>query len=335
VRPVPQQGRRHVRERDRARGLTVDLKQRWWASSTCFFDYDLDGHLDLYVGEYLDYTHENNNPECGKGVTGMRDYCSPAVYNGLPDILFHNNGNGTFTDVSEPAGILKAQRKEIAKNNAKALGVVASDFTGDGWPDIYVANDQVRNFLYINNRDGTFTEEGTLRGCAFDGTGQPLASMGVDAGDVDRDGDFDIYTSQLDAEPNSLYINDGKGFFEDKTNSFKLGTVDVGLVGFGLDLFDYDNDGWLDIWVTNGHVLINVAKSRGGILSFQEPDLLLHNEGGKSFSVTSDKAGPHFTVRHVGRGLATGDVDLDGDLDVLISRRGDDEHLGIPTPGSC
>ncbi|MFO0981029.1 MAG: CRTAC1 family protein [Planctomycetota bacterium] len=311
-------------------GLTIDLKQRWWASSSCFFDYDLDGWLDLYVGEYVDYTHQNNNPNCGKGITGFRDYCSPAVYNGLPDILFHNDGNGSFHDVSEAAGIMKAERKEIAKNNGKALGVVASDFTGDGWPDLYVANDQVRNFLFVNNRDGTFTEDGTLRGCAFDGSGQPLASMGVDSSDVNRDGAFDIYTSQLDAEPNSLYINDGKGFFADKTSAFRLATVDVGLVGFGLDLFDYDNDGYPDIFVTDGHVLVNVARSRGGILAFEQPDLLLHNLGGKSFEVASPTAGPHFSVKAVGRGLATGDVDLDGDLDVLITRRGDDEKRGLP-----
>ncbi|MEW6742247.1 MAG: FG-GAP-like repeat-containing protein [Planctomycetota bacterium] len=313
-------------------GLGHDVDMRWWAVSSCWFDYDLDGDLDLHVGHYLNYTHKTNL-DCGTMLTGIRDYCSPKEFAGLPDALYRNNGPDehgriTFTDVIKESGMLQAEAPEVIRNTGKALGCIASDFTGDLWPDLYVANDQVAGFLFINQQDGTFVEEAFIRGCAFSGEGTAQANMGVTSGDFDADGDMDFFVTHLDLEYNTLFENDGTGFFEDVTAKKNMLRPSMGPVGFGTEFFDYDHDTDVDAIVTNGHVLLNADRSRGGVVKYAQRGLLFQNEGKGVFSEMGTSSGPFFSKDLVGRGLAVGDIDNDGDLDVLINMHGDHENRG-------
>jgi hypothetical protein len=281
-----------------------------WSTSTGFFDYDRDGHLDLYVVNYLDY-RLNDNPYCGLRQPGRRMYCHPTMFDGMADRLFHNNGNGTFTDVSAKAG--------IANPSGKGLGVVFCDFDRDGNTDIYVANDSVRNFLYRNNGDGTFRDVAYAAGVGFDANGKPQAGMGTDCADYNADGLPDIFVTNFSEELNTLYENRGKGIFEDVSQKAGLGSGFVPL-GFGTKLFDFDNDGDLDIYITNGHVIDNIAMYQPA-LTYAQKDLLYENVGGR-FRDVSGQSGPVFKVDRVGRGLAVADFDNDGDLDVVIANLG-------------
>jgi hypothetical protein len=279
-----------------------------WSTSAGFFDYDRDGLLDLYVVNYLDYRLEDN-PYCGEAKEGYRMYCHPSIFDGKADRLFHNNGDGTFTDVSKQAG--------IANPAGKGLGVTFCDYNRDGLTDIYVANDSVRNFLYRNMGNGTFVDEAYRAGVGFDGNGKPQAGMGTDCADVNGDGLPDIFVTNFSEELNTLYMNQGDGLFDDVTAKAGLGSGFLPL-GFGTKLFDADNDGKMDIYVTNGHVIDNVKLYRP-TLSYAQKDLLYENLGGGKFRDVSAQGGAALQVPRVGRGLAVADFDNDGNLDVVIS----------------
>lgn len=279
----------------------------YWSSSAGFFDYDLDGHLDLYVVNYLDYDIEEDE-YCGFRREGYRMYCHPSTYDGTPDQLFRNNGDGTFTEVTESAGVFNP--------TGKGLGVTFADLNHDGHPDIYVANDTVRNFLYKNNGDGTFSDVTYASGAGYDPNGKPQAGMGTDAGDIDGDGLFDLFVTNFSEELNALYRNRGDFVFEDISEEAGLSSTFIPL-GFGTLLSDFDNDGDLDIYVTNGHVIDNV-ELYSPHLSYLQTDLLYENRDGQ-FREVSEKAGPVFHEKHVGRGAAVADYDNDGDLDLAVS----------------
>jgi len=281
-----------------------------WSTSAGFFDYDRDGDLDLYVANYVDFRMDEN-PWCGDRRPGYRMYCNPTIFDGTASRLYRNNGNGTFTDVSKPAG--------VANPAGKGLGVVFCDYDRDGDQDIYVANDLVRNFLYRNNGEGTFQDVAYAASVGFDINGKPQAGMGVDCGDVDGDGLPELFVTNFSEELNTLYKNHGDGTFEDVTQQIGLGSGLLPL-GFGTKLYDYDNDGDLDIHVTNGHVIDNV-KLYTPALSYEQKDLLYENVGGK-FKDVSAAAGGALQTTRVGRGLAVADFDNDGFPDVAISSVG-------------
>jgi enediyne biosynthesis protein E4 len=281
-----------------------------WSTSTGFLDFDRDGHLDLYVVNYLDY-RLNDNPYCGLRKVGYRMYCLPTLFDGTADRLFRNNGDGTFSDVSQKAG--------IANPAGKGLGVTFCDFDRDGDTDIYIANDMVRNFLYRNNGDGTFLDVAYGAGVGFDANGKPQAGMGVDCGDVDGNGFPEIFVTNFSEELNTLYENRGDGIFEDVSVKAGLGSGFLPL-GFGTKMFDFDNDGDLDIHVTNGHVIDNVKLYQPN-LTYAQKDLLYENVGGR-FRDVSERGGPPLHTERVGRGLAVADFDNDGDLDVVITSVG-------------
>lgn len=284
---------------------------RSWSTSCAWGDFNKDGFLDLYVANYVDFGM-NNNQFCGDVVQRVRAYCHPNVYGGLPDVLLRNNGDGTFSDVSQQAGVA---------NPSNGLGVVVGDYDNDGWPDIYVANDSVPNFLYRNLGNGRFEEVGQWAGVAVNRNGRPEAGMGTDFGDIDNDGLLDIFVTNLDWETNTLYHNQGKGLFVDATAESGLGEPSLPMVGFGTAFVDLDNDGLLDIAVTNGNVLDN-AKFFREAASYEQPKHLYHNLGGGKFREVSTASGPGFATLTVGRGLYAGDFDNDGDLDLLITNNG-------------
>jgi hypothetical protein len=280
-----------------------------WSVSASWLDYDRDGWLDLYVGNYVNYSFDNPKP-C-RSSTSARDYCSPLVYQPQVDSLFRNRGDGTFEDVSESTGIRRAY--------GGALGVVAADFNGDRWPDIYVANDGVANQLWINDGKGRFDNDAVMAGVAFNMDGSPEASMGVDAGDFDGDGDEDLFMTHLARETNTLYINDGRGWFEDRTVAMGLANPSFAYTGFGTAWIDYDRDGWLDLLVVNGAVTrVEAQLMAGDPYPLKQPDQLFRNLGAGRYAEATAQAGPAFKASLVSRGAAFGDLDQDGDPDVVI-----------------
>jgi hypothetical protein len=288
--------------------LTDDSR---WSASAAFFDYDRDGWLDLFVVNYVTFSIANS-PDCYANTT-ERDYCTPRAFRPAGNRLFHNKGNGTFEDVTARSG--------TGEEFGRGLGVVTADFNGDGWPDVYVANDGDPNQLWINQKNGGFKNEALFAGVAVNRDGQAEAGMGVDAGDFDGDGDEDIFITHLMEETNTLYVNQGNRFFEDRTNETGHGLQSRRYTGFGTLWFDYDNDGWLDLLVTNGAVRIlqDLARNHNPF-PFSQPNQLFHNTGHGTFVNESvAAAGESFNIPGVGRGAAFGDVDNDGDTDVLIS----------------
>jgi hypothetical protein len=282
-----------------------------WSTSSGFFDYDHDGRLDLFVGNYVDYKL-SDNPYCGLKKDGYRMYCDPKIFDGTRARLYHNNGDGTFTDVSQRAG--------IANPAGKTLGVTFCDYDRDGWVDIYVANDTVRNFLYRNRHDGTFEDVTYAAGVGFDNNGKPRAGMGVDCADLNGDGLPDLFVTNFSEELNGLFMNRGDGTFDDEASQPGLRSAFLAL-GFGTKLFDADNDGDLDIYVTNGHVIDNVALYQPN-LKYAQPDLVYENDGKGVFRDVTAQAGPALKTERVGRGLAVADFDNDGRLDVAINNLG-------------
>ena len=285
-----------------------------WGSSGAWFDYDHDGRLDLIVANYLDFTPERNLI-CAEA--GHRSYCHPNKYRGQAPTLFHNNGNGTFTDVSRSSKIgLKA---------GNGLGVVCFDFNGDGWTDVFIANDSMENFLFANRGDGTFQEIGIAAGVALSDDGKAEAGMGVDAADYDRDGRLDLFVTHLDRELNRLYRNLGDGSFEDATMSSKIGAGNFRLSGFGTRFIDYDNDGWRDLFIANGHVLDNIELFHADT-AYAEKKTVYRNQRGSFLDVTA-QLGPALSIPRVSRAAAFADYDNDGDIDVLVTNNGQEPQL--------
>ena len=281
-----------------------------WGTGCAFADYDADGDLDLFVVNYVDYSVEIHKP-CGRADD--LSYCPPDAYGGVSDILYRNRGDGTFEDVSRATGILDDDPEQ-----GKGLGVVWSDLDNDGDVDAYVANDLTPNFLFRNRGDGSFEEAAVLTGSAFNQAGIAEAGMGVDAGDFDGDGFFDLFVTHFSFETNTLYRNQGGVLLEDWTERAGLGYPSTLKVGFGTGFFDYDNDGDLDLFVANGHIRDNVA-NYNSTESYLQADQLFENLGTGRFADVSDASGPYFASKSVGRGTAFGDYDNDGDVDILVS----------------
>ncbi len=287
-------------------GLSVP-RNPTFSTSAAFLDYDRNGHLDLYVCVYVEFDFEANK-RCSRD--GIQSYCGPDVYEGVADLLYRNNGDGTFSDVSVAAG--------IANPAGKGLGVVGGDYDGDGWTDIFVANDLTPDFLYRNNGDGTFTDQALLAGVAYGEDGVARAGMGVDFGDYDRNGSPDIYVTNFSLEPNSLHRNNGNGTFTETTFGAGVGNPTLLFLGFGTAFMDFDNDGWLDIFAANGHVIDNISLFDPTI-TYAQTNQLFRNEGNGAFTDVSASAGAPFQVERVHRGAAFGDVDNDGDVDILVT----------------
>ena len=292
-----------------------------WSTGAAFFDYDRDGAPDLYVVNYLDATFERN-PPCE--MKGIRAYCHPRHFAGVPDRLYRNLGDGRFGEVSRSSGILNPE--------GKGLGVVAADFDGDGWVDLYVANDSVRNVLLRNKGDGTFSDVTLLSGTGYNSQAQAEAGMGVDAADYDGDSLLDIFVTNYDLETNALYRYQGNWLFGDERWRSGLARKDRFLLGFGAGFLDFDNDGDRDLLVVNGHVVDNIERIQPD-LSHPQPDQLFENRGGRFV-----EHGPFYRWSsrqpRVGRGAALGDIDNDGDIDVLISNCGAEPTLLINRVGA-
>ena len=288
-----------------------------WGSSAGWFDYDNDGRLDLVIANYVAWAPEHDF-WCGDHAPGMRSYCHPDDYDAVSPTLYHNNGDGTFTDVSKSSG--------IGLKPANGLGVVTFDYDGDGWQDIFIANDSLPNSLFHNNRDGTFTEVGYLAGVAVSLDGQPEAGMGVDAGDTTGNGRLDLAVTHLDSQLARLYRNSGNKYFDDVTLSSKIGYATYHMSEFGTRFMDYDNDGALDLFMACGHVLDNVHRYKSDVY-YAEPKLMFRDTGRGIFENVSDDLGPDFLLPMVSRGAAVGDFDNDGDLDILVSNNGQRPQL--------
>lgn len=285
-----------------------------WSASSGFVDYDNDGKLDLFVTRYLDWNFKTNR-YCGEKRPGYRAYCHPDNYEGVTNILYHNNGDGTFTDVSEKAG--------IANPHGKGLGVAFADYDGDGHTDIFVANDSVQSFLYHNNGNGTFTEVGLLAGVGYNEDGKTFAGMGVDFSDYDNDGLPDIVITDLSNERYILFRSNGDGSFRDVTNQSGMGSATLAFSGWSTHFFDFDNDGWKDLFVAQSHVMDTIEKTSPN-LRYLEPPLLLRNQSGHFTRVL---AGDAFQRAWAGRGAAFGDLDNDGDVDIVVSNVGQKAYV--------
>jgi hypothetical protein len=295
-----------------------------WATAAGWFDYDRDGNLDLFVTNYVQFD-EDHPVSCGENKPGYRAYCHPDSFPGTSPRLFHNNGDGTFTDVTKKAGLLN--------NDGKSLAVVLADLNNDGWPDIFIANDTQRNFLYLNNGDGTFRDVSYTSGAGFSEDGKPEAGMSADAADVRNSGLFDLYVSHLDFELNRYYRNNGDGTFTDATASSSLGQTNYRNSSFGARFFDFDNDGWRDLVVANGHILDNIALYHPSV-TYAEERKLYRNLGNTKFADVTSSQDAAFRAPRVGRGLAVGDYDNDGWLDLLFSNNGEGAQLFRNAGGS-
>ena len=305
---------------------------REFGVSAAFVDYDRDGWLDLYVANNVDYDLDDRT-EC-PNMAGSRDYCPPQTYGGTQDRLYRNRGAGPFEDVNERAlqhtveiGVARTAGGRLGP----ALGVATADYDGDGWIDIYVANDGSENLLWLNQQDGTFRNQALLAGAALSGMGTPEASMGVAAGDFDNDGDEDLFMTHLRTEGNNLYVNDGSGIFQDRSAASELGSPSLPYTGWGTAWFDYDNDGWLDLLTVNGAV---DAEGRTYTFPYDQRKTLFRNLGTGRFEDVTGQAGAVFDLSEVGRGAAFGDIDNDGDIDVLVGNNSGPIRLLVNTIGN-
>ena len=276
-----------------------------WSSSAVFTDGDKDGHLDLYVASYVTFDLAAH-PWCGRRDMGLRFYCDPRQFAPTRDLYFVNNGRGSFSNGSAEAGV---------DDPGNGLGAVSGDFDGDGDSDIYVANDMTPNFLYSNRGGGSFDEVGLFSGTALSADGKAQAGMGVDAGDYDNDGDLDLFVTNYQLEHNALYRNDGS-YYAEVSFATGLGKVSLNYLGFGTGFLDYDNDGWLDLFVANGHVHDNIEQY-DALVTYRQTPQMLRNLGSR-FEDVSASLGPAFATPYAGRGAAFADYDADGDTDIAL-----------------
>ena len=279
-----------------------------WASSAVWFDYDNDGRLDLFVCQFVEFS-KSLNKSCGPGEEGKHGYCIPRLYQPMPSWLFHNNGDGTFTDVSKASG--------IGKYPGKAWGAVATDVNNDGLLDLFVGNDTVPNFLFKNVGQGRFEEIATQAGVAYSADGRARSGMGVDSADFNEDGWMDLFVANIDREMFSIYQNNHDETFDDLAGPTGIGAATRLMSGWGLKFFDYDNDGNLDLFLANGNP-DDLIESLHNQVKYQEPLMLFRNTG-KSFQNVSAESGPAFAKPLSARGMAIGDFDNDGAVDVLVS----------------
>lgn len=279
-----------------------------WSAGASFVDYDNDGHLDLFVANYVSFDF-NNLPEFGRDKTcqfkGLAVQCGPRGLPGDGDSLYHNNGDGTFTDVTKKAGVTDS-------NGYYGMGVIASDFDEDGRTDIFVANDSTPNFLYHNQGDGTFKDIAFVSGTALNESGAAQGCMGVTVADYDHDGRLDLFVTNFDDDYNTLYHNDGRNSFADASYAAKVAAVSFPYVGWGTKFFDYDNDGWVDLFVANGHVYPQIK-------SFHQRNFVHRNLRDGTFAEVAEQLGAPFAEKRAARGAAFGDIDNDGDVDIVIN----------------
>jgi len=322
-------GRNHL-YRNRCDGTFADVpaagvNDSGWSVSAAFLDFDRDGWLDLFVGHYLNWDPSMNTP-CF-GPSGKRVYCAPAVYIAQQSQLFHNNRDGTFTNVTTAAG--------MAAQFGPALGVTTADFNGDGWIDFYVANDGQENQLWINQRDGTFKDVALIAGAAWSDPGKAKAGMGVDAGDVDDDGDEDVFVTNLSGEGHDLYANDATGNFEPRGAAAGLKHASLPFTGFGTAWLDIDNDGWLDLLTVNGTVQrIDALVRENDPTPLRQRKQLFRNLGNGRFEDLTSRSGAVFERADVGRGAAFGDIDNDGDTDVVVGNNNGPAQVLLNAAGS-
>jgi hypothetical protein len=278
-------------------------------SGATFLDYDRDGWLDLYVGSYVTL---GDKRYCKLG--DILSSCAPSEYRGSLDALYHNNHDGTFSNVTQTAGVYQPQGKN--------LSVAAADYDNDGWPDLFVANDGLNAYLYHNERNGTFKEVGLAAGMAVTAQGTVMAAMCMSLGDYDNDGRLDLYVSDFQRSSDHLWRNEGKGFFDEVSEEAGITRSTREVLSFGGGFFDYDNDGWLDIFIANGHVYPEVEQATPGT-RYKQTNSLFHNEGNGKFTEVSKISGPGFETPYVGRGVAFVDLDNDGFMDVVVANNGD------------
>ncbi len=295
---------------------------RNWSTGCAFVDYDRDGRLDLFVASYVDFNLATvglpgSGPNCLS--RGVAVFCGPRGLPAAHSHLYRNQGNGKFTDISAAAGITKA-------SDCYGLGVLTGDFENRGWPDIYVACDSTPSLFFRNNGDGTFVERGVEAGIGYDEDGREQAGMGVSSGDYDADGRLDIFKTNFEDDVPDLYHNEGAGNFTFRTFDAKLG-FNLKYLGWGGGFFDYDNDGWPDIFIANGHVYPELENHHHPESPFRQRNLLYHNTGDGRFEDVTSIAGPGLDLRRSGRGVAFGDIDNDGRLDILINNQNDPPTL--------
>ena len=283
-----------------------------WSTSAMFFDADLDGHTDLYVGNYVDWSPQNDIRCTMDGET--KSYCTPQLYQGIPGHFYKNNGDGTFNNSTEAAG--------FTSSPGKTLGMAEWDINQDGWPDVVVANDTQRDLLYINNGNGTFNEEGVLSGIAFGDDGQARAGMGIDIAAIDASGNPSIAIGHFSKEMMGFYQRTGPAMFADKANQVQVGRSSIPTLTFGLSFVDVNIDGWIDLFVGNGHIDASIERVEPGNSYKQLPQLFMNQGNGRFEEFTAFIADPM-----VARGVATGDYDRDGDEDILITENGGPVHL--------
>ncbi len=288
----------------------TDFGTQFHAAAT-FFDYDRDGYLDLYVGGYVDFG-PSTKQTCMIGP--VLASCPPAEYGGSPNVLYHNNGDGTFTNVTKAAKIFRPKGKNLA--------VGAFDYDNDGWPDLFVANDGIEAYLFHNERNGTFNEVALTSGMAYTSEGLAMGAMCISLGDYDNDGFPDLYISDFQYVPDHIWHNDGKGFFDEVSEKAGIAASTKNVLSFGGGFFDYDNDGWLDLFIANGHVYEGVEKSDPNV-HYKQLNSLFHNGGNARFTEVTASSGSVFSVPRVGRGVAFADFDNDGYLDIVVANNGD------------